>query len=326
MARSLFLPGAALSCATTAGMLAFLERSNFATQVDYLVGTSAGAMSAVYFLGGAAVRGAAGYWNALPQYIHTNGFYSALRIFSGRPFVDLRDVHTHIFENSNPIPYEDAVANPLNNSGRFIVQVFDCDAGELRYLTRFRTARALKSAILGTCWLPVLAGFEPYTLTSAELSEMEVLDHHFSPLPQSRLRVFDGSLADYYMTNARHALNTAQCTYLLPEELTLPFKSPKFSNWPIHLSGFAMHLLMRRYPLVTSAYARHIIAGGIKRDAAEIVCLAETAKWQLIKPVPNISLGRTNPTSLELRAAVEAGWDGASWEVERKTTPYPIEW
>ncbi len=198
---NLYVCGGGKRSARTAGMLSAIESEGLTDTFDYVVAQSAGSFSVMFLLGGRATEAAAEYWGNFVPYYHKREFINPWNIFLPRPVLNVRALVYDYFETKNPIPWQKVIDHPLNTDGQLLIQVMDANTGKTAFLSRFKTARALKEAIIASSWLPLIVGWKPYTLSPAVLSELTVLNNIFKPLRLSTLQTYDGQIVDSVFLN-----------------------------------------------------------------------------------------------------------------------------
>jgi hypothetical protein len=324
--KALFVPGASLNAACTAGMLAALETANALDRFDLIVGTSAGSFSAAYFVGYGSVQGATGYWTVMPDFVGERRFFHFKRFLGGRPILDVAAVIQEVFTERAPLPWARVVDSQMNKEGKFCIQALDANTGQIVLLRRFQTVRALKAGVSGSCWLPLLAGTEPYHFEPKVLEELEVTDKKFNPLHIRQLSVFDGSVGDYYMFGVRRAAKPALSIYLEPFTPEVAYRRLFMERRCIRRC--ITRSLLSKYPAALDTYDTHVLHNS--RAAQLRYLLKEAAKSDatiaIVCPAEAVEIGNAEGRPHIFKSAVLNGWTAAARALELPVHQVPAAW
>jgi predicted patatin/cPLA2 family phospholipase len=147
---ALVVEGGAMRGVISAGMVSGLEALGLTNAFDVVYGSSAGAISAAYFLAGQAALGTTIYY----EDINHRQFISRLRMVTGRPVVDLKFLVDDVMLHRKPLDIERVLASPSPLS----VLATDVKSGLSVVLNGFKTRSELLSALRAGATMPVIAG------------------------------------------------------------------------------------------------------------------------------------------------------------------------
>jgi hypothetical protein len=307
-----------------------MEHAKMLGVFDIIVGTSAGAYSAAFFIGGEAIRGTRGYWTVMPAFVRDGHFFAWSRLLRGLPVLDVQAVVEKIFSDTVPIPWERIISSAHNLRGAFYIQALDAQTGRIVLLRRFRSAQALKSAIVGSCWLPLLAGLRPYMIPERILEDMEVIEVNCrSTIKRDRLLLFDGSVADYYMLQAKEFMANSLNVYCDPLH---PNQYPRFAGLFgqkfAALETVAARILFGRYRYCLPRYQEHILRCQRSEHAKALLARSRRADTDhvLINPEGDIALAHNETSPLHFKTAVLSGWTAAARCLPLEDPDPPPEW
>lgn len=165
----LAVEGGGMRGVISSGMLAALLDLDFRSSFDLVIGASAGAISAAYFLTDTG-------WAAVSLYFRellSRRFIRPLRAFSRRPVMSLDFLLGPVMEQARPLDWEGVLASPI---GLHIVAA-SLDSLSPVILDGFTTKTELSQALRATACLPLLAG-EPIGWNGDHLVDAAVLDGH----------------------------------------------------------------------------------------------------------------------------------------------------
>jgi predicted patatin/cPLA2 family phospholipase len=147
---ALVVEGGAMRGVISAGMVSGLEALGLTDAFDAVYGSSAGAISAAYFLAGQATLGTTIYY----EDINHRQFISRLRLLSGRPVVDLSFLVDDVMARRKPLDVE----RVLSSASPLSVLATDVRSAAYAVLNGFTTRRELLSALRAGATMPVIAG------------------------------------------------------------------------------------------------------------------------------------------------------------------------
>jgi predicted patatin/cPLA2 family phospholipase len=147
---ALAVEGGAMRGVISAGMVWALEDLGLAAAFDAVYGSSAGAISAAYFLAGQAGLGTSIFY----EDINNRRFIDLGRAVIGRPVVDLGFLLDEVARRRKPLRVDRALAadSPLS------IMATDVETRTARALGAFADADALFGALRASATMPVLAG------------------------------------------------------------------------------------------------------------------------------------------------------------------------
>lgn len=328
---NLYVSGGSKNAAFTAGMLSAIAALGWTDRFDRYIGESSGSFSIMYFLGGEAQKGAAGFWRTLPEEFNSGRLVNPWRLFNPfRPVMDLRYMVERYFNSeTHTLPWERVLRHPANREGRFLVQVLDARTGKNVFLSRFTTPRALRAAIQASSWMPLLAGMRPFRLDKTLLSEMCVTDTEGNEIRLEELHTYDGQLSNSFFGDMYHArpdelhMVLTTIAHDARQRLTNPF-GPHL----VELERFLSWVLFWWCPRARRAYDRSMLSGGQLRDFDALS--AETADESTsilgVFPTESASTGGFFLDEASMRQAVLAGWRGMYQALGLEPAEEPDSW
>jgi predicted patatin/cPLA2 family phospholipase len=147
---ALVVEGGMMRGVITGAMVAQLETMGYGPDLfDLVVGTSAGAVNASYYIAKQAVQGVRVY----PDYLGSKGFVDRLGWIKKRPIVNLSILMDDIMEHEVPLKWDSVVT-----AHKLYMTTSDPFTAGTRVLEPSRTAQELKEGLRASCHVPLLAG------------------------------------------------------------------------------------------------------------------------------------------------------------------------
>ncbi len=148
---ALVVEGGAMGAVVSGGMMLWLERMGLNDGFDFVIGASAGALSAPYFVAKQAREGLPIYW----EHINNGKFIKnplGFLLF-GRPLFSLEYLVDEVYTKKVPLDFEAVL-----QSGKFVAVATDVETGGPVALSNFKSAEEIKISIKASACLPVLGG------------------------------------------------------------------------------------------------------------------------------------------------------------------------
>ena len=327
---ALYLVGGGIESASSAGMLGAIESTQWERDFSMIIGASAGSMMAGYLLTGRAIQGASGYWKVFPQFAKEKKYFNLLGPLQGRPFLDMETVIRELLSQRNPLCWQSTIDHPINQAGKLYIQLFCAKSGNVFYMHRFQTVRALKAAVTGSCWIPFLAGLKPYRLSREILSEASLIDEDGKKREVEGLDVFDGYIVDPYFERARQLFESSKNLILDPfhpdRYHTMDAQFGQNLKW---LERYTAMFFFREYPKAVSQYIKVMLDGGIISQARRTLELhrEKDEKIHMIHPDRAVEIqGHRESREEVLRQKVISGWNGYFNSLDMETPALPQLW
>ena len=148
---ALVVEGGAMGAVVSGGMMLWLERMGLNDGFDFVIGASAGALSAPYFVAKQTWEGLPIYW----EHINNGKFIKnplGFLLF-GRPLFSLEYLVDEVYTKKVPLDFETVL-----QSGKFVAVATDVETGDPVALSNFKSAEEVKTTIKASACLPVLGG------------------------------------------------------------------------------------------------------------------------------------------------------------------------
>jgi len=199
---ALVVEGGAMRGVISAGMVSGLESLGLTTAFDVVYGSSAGAISAAYFLAGQAALGTTIYY----EDINTRQFISCARLASGGSIVDLGFLVDDVIRRRKPLDLERVLASP----SPLAVLATDVASAQSAVLRGFSTPAELLSALRAGATMPAIAG---------------------SPWPHQGRRYLDAALSEPIPVRAAEADGATHVLALLTRPGPMPWRTSVLDRW-----------------------------------------------------------------------------------------------
>ncbi len=148
---ALVVEGGAMGSVISGGMMLALEYLDLNKGFDLVIGASAGALSAPYFVAGQTLEGLQIYW----EHINNGKFIKnplGFLLF-GKPLFSLEYLVDEVYTKKVPLDFEAVL-----QIGKFVAVATDVETGDAVALSNFKSAEEVKTAIKASACLPVLGG------------------------------------------------------------------------------------------------------------------------------------------------------------------------